>query len=91
MAKIKVFTTKRTGLTTIEADITSWSELLHLVKQKGLYEGDMKAVVRETQHEFGNGGDALPTGLGYDDDNIQSYDFTLFLSARKTKSGLINQ
>ena len=90
MAKIKVFTTKQTGLTEINESVSTWGQLLPILQQIGLYEGDMKAIVRETQMEFSSSSSALPTGLGFDDSNVQTYDFTLFLSARKTKSGSTN-
>ena len=88
--KIKVFGSTRSGMVEINSDASTWGELKTELANEGLLQGDMKAVIREGQTEMKTNSQTLPTGLGFNDENEQTHDFTLFLNPIKTKSGSIN-
>ena len=63
------------------------AELLTELAQKGYVTTNMKVFIKELNSELTSNTDALPTGLGKDQDGAVTHDFTVFLSAIKTKSG----
>ena len=84
---IIVFSTLQSVPQTITVEATTRTELLSELATKGFVTSNMKVFIKELNDELKNS-DALPTGLGKDNDGNVTHDFTLFLSAIKTKSGI---
>jgi len=87
MRKIKVFTQLQGGIREIDTQANTWGELKTELSSLGLITSDMKPLVKETQSSFESDSAPLPEGLGKDVNNNSTHDFTLFLTATKTKSG----
>jgi len=84
---IIVFSTLQSVPATVQINAENRAELLTELAQKGYVTTNMKVFIKELNSELTSNTDALPTGLGKDQDGAVTHDFTVFLSAIKTKSG----
>lgn len=81
MKNIRVFSTMGTGIREIEVNANTWGELKQELNNLGISTNDMQGIVKETEASFTGDSAPLPTGLA------GAYDFTLYLTPVKTKSG----
>ena len=90
MRKIKVYTQLQSGIKDLTVNATTWGQLKTELASQGLITSDMKPTVKETQSSFEGDSAPLPEGLGKNVNGETTHDFTLFLTATKTKSGYLN-
>lgn len=81
--KIRVYNSQTSKLEVIEMSGTTWGDLKKHLKEKGLYNNDMSATIRENRMSLVDDGAVLPTQLA---DN--SIDCSIFLVPNKNKAGI---
>ena len=85
--KIRLFSTLQSQVIEKTVAANTKAELIVALSNDGVMTTDMDMIVRETSSPLVSDTEILPTNLGKDLSGNVTYDFTLFLSARKTKSG----
>lgn len=83
--KVTVFSTVGSKKVIVETEATIWRELKKDLDAKGIAYNGMRAIIGENQLTLESDGAKLPIGLSVGDSITN--DFTLFLSAKKIKSG----
>jgi hypothetical protein len=77
--KVTVFSTKGKKRSTVETTVQTWGELKQVLSAEGIETSGMKSIIGETQLSLESSKAVLP-----------DYDFVLFLSPVKVKSGCID-
>jgi len=88
MRKIKIFSDAQSGLIDKTVTANTWGGLKQELEADGIFASGMTGMVKETQSIFATDTAILPTNIGRDLNGALAFDFTLFLTVTKTKSGL---
>lgn len=86
MRTVTVINTQGRQRQTVQTSANTWGELKRDLDSAGIPHSGMRAMVGENHNTLETSGAQLPSGLTVGD--RVTNDFTLFLSAKKVKSGI---